>query len=151
MQHWCRLFCFFHFDAVVGRHISGKWLQFLSLTARNTKQTHVTSFVIVLNGTEAPLPKFVLLLLLLFFFKVAQVWTHSLGDASQCLKVLTHGAIYCGLCVQSPALDGLISDRLLNLSGPLGKVSKCPGGTGAAGETGAGSSEVPGLPALVDT
>lgn len=68
MQHRHRLFCFFHFDAVVGRHISGKWLQFLSLTARKTKQTHVTSFVIVLNGTEAPLPKFVLLYYYYFFF-----------------------------------------------------------------------------------
>lgn len=81
MQHWRRLFCFFHFDAVVGRHISGKWLQFLSLTARKTKQTHVTSFVIVLNGTEAPLPKFVLLYYY-FFFKVAQVWTSSVTQGS---------------------------------------------------------------------
>lgn len=47
---------------------SRKWLQFLSLTARKTKQTHVTSFVIVLNGTEAPLPKFVLLYYYYFIF-----------------------------------------------------------------------------------
>lgn len=78
MQHWHWLFCFFHFDAVV-------WMSYLrevaiiSLTAWKTKQTHVTSFVIVLNGTEAALPKFVLLY---YFFEVAQVWTRSVTQGS---------------------------------------------------------------------
>lgn len=42
-------------------------------------------------------------------------------------QVLTHRAVCRGLYLQSLALAGLISERLLNVSGPLGKFQRALG------------------------
>lgn len=88
---------------------------------------------------------------IIIFSPLSRTGVDTLGDAWQCLKSPDSRSYLSRIVftvLRTLRLDFRLAPKLV---WPSRKVSKCPGDTDTAGETGVGRGEVPGLPALVDT